>query len=107
MAEAKLDIALYFMVHGCDGFTLRVVAKLNTNTVLKYLHEASKAERKRHARLARSQLAGSSTMCLVREELGLAPRAPQASAIPALVCFPHVHLSSAPHVAVSPPLGTD
>jgi hypothetical protein len=40
-AEAKIAIALYFMAHGGNGFTLGVAAKLKSNTVLKYLHEVA------------------------------------------------------------------
>jgi hypothetical protein len=40
-AEAKIAIALYFMAHGGNGFTLGVAAKLKKNTALKYLHEVS------------------------------------------------------------------
>jgi hypothetical protein len=39
--EAKIAIALYFMAHGGNGFTLGVAAGLNENTVLRYLHEVS------------------------------------------------------------------
>ena len=39
-AKAKIVIALYVMAHGGSGFTLRVAAKLKTNTALKYLHDS-------------------------------------------------------------------
>jgi hypothetical protein len=39
--EAKIAIALYFMAHGGNGFTLGVAAGLNDNTALSYLHEVS------------------------------------------------------------------
>jgi hypothetical protein len=39
--EAEIAIALYFMAHGGNGFTLGVAAGLNDNTALSYLHEVS------------------------------------------------------------------